>query len=246
MARKISHEAKLMGLTVATSSADDWFYFNGTYHWEDEQLDNAHRWSKGSFLLSLKEGVNVLVVDNENLREEEARFYIDAALEKKCNMYVIEWSCNAGDARLMADRSVHVPEGFDNVARYKRFQPIVVDRFEDIFISETDPEGLDDTRTNDVFTPMGYSFTNPIDGTTTGVDDVPNPRGRGTTRHTFYEHRSPYARASQHGSLTQDRAIVDPRGQAQPSRSSRTTTALQPRSSDQYPRSSHSSRSNPF
>jgi predicted kinase len=140
-------------------SADFWFYIDGKYKYDKHQLTAAHDYCKGQFLLGLHNRCNVVLVDNTNLREDHCRWYIRAAQLEYYDVYVLEWKCeNKEMAKLLAERSPHVPDTFDLWERYEaNWQELDLRVGDRIRRFEFEPSGLDAvSRLSDDILRRGY------------------------------------------------------------------------------------------
>ncbi len=68
LARNITDDAQENGLSTATHSTDDYFLdTSGNYLFVPEKLQEYHAKNRAAFQQSLKNGVNVVVIDNTNI-----------------------------------------------------------------------------------------------------------------------------------------------------------------------------------
>ena len=92
-------------------SADWWFTRGGTYHWDGRELQEAHVYCKGKFLLCMAELDQVIVVDNTNLRTEDFTWYVDMANYNLYDPTVVEFVIDSEEeAFFLVNRSSHITD----------------------------------------------------------------------------------------------------------------------------------------
>ena len=96
-------------------SADEWFYVNGEYCYEERDLHKAHDFCMGQFLLAINRGVKCVIVDNTNLKLSDFEWY-EAEARKTLYYKVVhlDWEIPHSDkfpddktAEICAARSLH-------------------------------------------------------------------------------------------------------------------------------------------
>ncbi len=89
MARKIVEDAAQNSLSAIIHSTDDLFIKNGIYNFNSELIGPNHNRNFKNFQKSLDAGINVIIVDNTNIKRFEYRKYEKEAIEKG---YSLEYS----------------------------------------------------------------------------------------------------------------------------------------------------------
>lgn len=106
--------AESVGIEKTICNADEWFYVNGEYRWDDRELSKAHAYSRGQFALAMLEKHEVIVVDNTNFKREHVMWYVDQAKSWRYHVVVVQWMPEyESDAHEMTRRSLHVPQSYD-------------------------------------------------------------------------------------------------------------------------------------
>src|SRR5574337_327661 len=84
---KSTHAQKLGGTIV---SADNWFMKNGSYQFDASQLGQAHGACQRAFTEALQRGVELVVVDNTNIKVRDMKFYVDNAKKFNYDWRIVE------------------------------------------------------------------------------------------------------------------------------------------------------------
>lgn len=93
-------------------SADDYFIVNGTYKYQADRIEDAHRFNQNNVRAKARDGWSPIVVDNTNMTLWEMFAYVQIAADNGYYLEVLEpvthWRFNA---RSLASRNTHgVPE----------------------------------------------------------------------------------------------------------------------------------------
>ena len=91
MAHEICRDSRRLRLPSAVCSADPWFERGGRYIFRGRELGQAHMYCKGMFLLHMEQNVNVIVIDNTNLKTQHYMWYVDKAREWRYEPLVVEF-----------------------------------------------------------------------------------------------------------------------------------------------------------
>lgn len=112
-------------------SADDYFYKDGIYSWDENKLDFAHEYCFDNVLQCIKDKKNV-IVDNTNIKLKEFTKYIDLAKTYNYNYIVLEIYCkNKEQSILFSKRSLHSVPIQDVLKMYDRWE-----KFDDSILLE--------------------------------------------------------------------------------------------------------------
>ena len=108
-AHRLFTEQGLIGWTVLTFSADDYFMRDGVYQFDWKKLGDAHGTCLRGFVMNLVSGRTspfdeVLVVDNTNLTMQELLPYVQLSKAFKVPFEIVTVMC---DPALAAARNVH-------------------------------------------------------------------------------------------------------------------------------------------
>ena len=142
MSQKISLQCAQRHLDCEVCSADQWFYFNGSYQFDRYGLPNAHKWSKGSFLLALDEAARVIIVDNTNIEARHAMFYVNHALNANYRVVLMEWECpSPAVADRVLARATRFADNHDAWhAMARNWEELDVDAGEEVFYNRFVPQ----------------------------------------------------------------------------------------------------------
>ena len=77
--KRIYDAVKSAGLSIAVHSTDEFFMVGNRYEFELEKLGEYHKKNLANFVESLKNGIDLVVVDNTNLKPWESEPYTKAA-----------------------------------------------------------------------------------------------------------------------------------------------------------------------
>ena len=124
-------------LSCEICSADAFFVdFDGQYRFSASLLQNAHDFCKGRFLLQMERCVNLIIIDNTNLKLQDYEFYKTQARKHGYNVEVVQIKCESVlDAQYAAARSVHVDVNYPAISKLNVLntqvdhQAIMVDMF---------------------------------------------------------------------------------------------------------------------
>lgn len=103
-AAAISSRAKQFGKPVTVVSADDFFVEDGEYLFDPRRIGQAHADCMRRFLIALKSGVEVVIVDNTNIHLWEYDHYMQAA-DLAC--YGVEIMEAKADVTTCIARNIH-------------------------------------------------------------------------------------------------------------------------------------------
>jgi predicted kinase len=119
------------GINVVVCSTDDFWYSevgdNPTeYNFDMKRLGEAHKWNQRRANDSMKNGVQVVIIDNTNTQNREAEPYLNMGKANGYNLRCISVTCAvevAKKANSERPKTRQVPEGvIDN--QIKRMQKI--------------------------------------------------------------------------------------------------------------------------
>lgn len=88
-AREIKKKYDDLGLSTAIHSTDDLFIEQGVYKFDPSKIMENHNKNFDNFKNSLDKGVNVIIIDNTNIRDFEYTRYVNEAISKG---YEVEYS----------------------------------------------------------------------------------------------------------------------------------------------------------
>ena len=77
--KRIYEAVESAGLSIAVHSTDEFFMVGSRYEFELEKLGEYHKKNLANFVESLKKGIDLVVVDNTNLKPWESEPYTNAA-----------------------------------------------------------------------------------------------------------------------------------------------------------------------
>lgn len=110
---EIKLDAEAKGFSVVICSADDYpgYYVSGKYTWSPQACSSAHKYCQEKFKAALYKDVDVIIVDNTNIKKKDFKFYIDEAMWNGHEVSILEIPFNKADSKLYAARNSHgVPE----------------------------------------------------------------------------------------------------------------------------------------
>lgn len=76
IAKELVEKAKAEGLTASIRSTDDQFMINGKYCFDVTKLGQNHMRNQQLTEDDCKAGINLIIVDNTNIRADHARSYV--------------------------------------------------------------------------------------------------------------------------------------------------------------------------
>lgn len=108
-ARKIAAQALGDGAsTIAILSTDDYFMVDGVYRFNPERLAEYHDRNQRRCLCAMDLGVELIIIDNTNIKREHMTTYIDLA---RSYGYEIDECVVLEDVEKCIERNIHgVPE----------------------------------------------------------------------------------------------------------------------------------------
>lgn len=78
-------------------SADDFFMSDdGKYQFDERLIESAHVWNRNRCAKSMKQGKDLIVIDNLNLKKREYQEYLDLAELNKYESFQVICSGSAG------------------------------------------------------------------------------------------------------------------------------------------------------
>jgi len=124
MARSIKTFMESKGISVAIHSSDELFMVDGEYRFSFEKLGYNHKLNFNNYCESLAQGVSVIICDNTNVKDRDAKNYVDMA--KELGYMPIELYFEPSSVEEHIARNVHkVPESaivamVENLAQSKQ------------------------------------------------------------------------------------------------------------------------------
>ncbi|XP_061164864.1 2',3'-cyclic-nucleotide 3'-phosphodiesterase-like [Saccostrea echinata] len=89
-------------------SADDYFMKGSEYIYRSDDLGSAHRFCQEKATEAVRNGANVIIIDNTNIKRWEMKFYLDLARQQKYHIVLVQpktdWKDNP---RLLASKNSH-------------------------------------------------------------------------------------------------------------------------------------------
>lgn len=79
--RMLKSVSEARGFNIAIHSTDDFHMVDGKYVFQMEKLAGFHRRNHQNFCTSMSRGINIVVVDNTNLKAKEYKSYIESAVD---------------------------------------------------------------------------------------------------------------------------------------------------------------------
>lgn len=79
--RILKSVCKARGFSIAIHSTDDFHMVDGKYVFQMDKLAGFHRRNHQNFCGSMAHGINIVVVDNTNLKAKEYKNYIESAVD---------------------------------------------------------------------------------------------------------------------------------------------------------------------
>jgi predicted kinase len=70
-----------LGLTYKVCSADNYFIINGVCKFNKNDLYQAHLVCQTQALIAMRAGINIVIIDNTNIKKKDYKFYIEIASE---------------------------------------------------------------------------------------------------------------------------------------------------------------------
>ena len=102
-----------MGVRYEVCSTDHFWYTEvgdnqEEYNFDMNRLGEAHKWNQRRADKAMKDGVQVVIIDNTNTQQREAQPYINMA---KANGYNIRFISVTGDVEVAKKANAQRPEG---------------------------------------------------------------------------------------------------------------------------------------
>jgi len=96
------------GKTVITCSADDFFMKGGKYVFKRQELGMAHAYCYNRARRACEREVDVIIIDNTNVKKRDYRRYVDLAKERRYDVRYEIMPCDSEEEALFFNtRSVH-------------------------------------------------------------------------------------------------------------------------------------------
>lgn len=105
IATKLSEENP--GSVICSADNFPGYYTSGRYVWSRDTCANAHTFCHNMFADAIKNGVELIIVDNTNLTRKGWQFYHDLAVQYKYRVKFIEITPSLDNAALYAARNCH-------------------------------------------------------------------------------------------------------------------------------------------
>ena len=122
LAGQIDYYCSFNGIDCEICSADRWYTHGGRYNWLREELHEAHVYCRGKALLMMWLAIQVVVIDNTNLRTRDYTEYLEMAEHFWYDFDIVEFTVdNEQEAWTVANRSrrIHNLQTYDPWGRWQ-------------------------------------------------------------------------------------------------------------------------------
>ncbi|XP_062569118.1 2',3'-cyclic-nucleotide 3'-phosphodiesterase-like isoform X2 [Saccostrea cucullata] len=104
----IARALKQVYPTAVVCSADDYFMRGSEYNYRSDDLGSAHRFCQEKASDAVRNGTNVIIIDNTNIKRWEMKFYLDLARQQQYTIVLVQpktdWKNNPS---VLASRNSH-------------------------------------------------------------------------------------------------------------------------------------------
>lgn len=108
LARAMAWSATSRGYKAAVVSADEYFIRpDGRYSWRGDELGYAHDWARERLAKAVTAGIDLVIVDNCNMKHSDYGSYAAIANGYDITLEVVGMPATEADMILYATRNVH-------------------------------------------------------------------------------------------------------------------------------------------
>ena len=122
----IARALKNLYQSAVLCSADDYFMMGGEYKFRSDDLGSAHRYCQEKAEEAVRNQVNVIIIDNTNVKRWEMKFYMDLARHNFYHLVIVQpktaWR---DDPKVLSSRNNHNVDEVTIRKKIKEFEDYV-------------------------------------------------------------------------------------------------------------------------